>query len=591
MASKTELSIILKAVDAFSDVLSKADKKIQKLGKDLASAGKKMSAGITLPLVAMAGASVKAASTFETGMGNVATLIDENVESMEEMSAAVLKMSTANDQAAVPLGDMTSALYDIRSSGIAASDAMATLSNAGKLAVAGLSTTKEATNLGTSAINAFGLAGKEADRAFNTLFTGVKFGKTTVSEMAQGFGGVAGTVAANNIELDEFVAITAALTTTGLKASEAYTQQRAVISGLTRVTKSSRKVFRKLGAKDFPDLVKKSGGFQAAIVKISEAVKGNQGKLLELLGSTEALNAVIAITGKQGKTATDALNEMRSGADNLSEAFDKQNKTAAAGLQRTKNAINAAAISLGKILAPIAAKVSGIIASMARAFESLDADTKETIVTIAAVAAVIGPLVFIGGKLVTTVIAIKAAVLGAAAAFKVLRGGATGAAEAIEGAANKTGKLSGALGKFGAASALLGAAAAGWELGRALDNALGLSDKLAGKEGPEDIRETAALFLSPEQRQRIGLETADELAVKKRKAAEVQAFGRELSPVELAERRRQSDALSLARGAQGAPGASGTVRIEIPSVPAGTRVTQTEGDSVDLQVGRQLAIP
>lgn len=610
MGSKTEHSIILTAFDKTRGAVLKAHKNVTKMAKAVQSAGKAMSIGLTAPLVAAAGASLKAASTFEKGMSNVSTLIDTNVESMEEMRKAVLEMSTATDQAAVPLEDMTGALFDIRSAGVKAGDAMNVLSSAAKLGVAGLGSTKQAADLGTSAINAFGLEGAEATRVFNTFFTATKKGKTTISELSQGFGGVAGTVAANNIELDEFVAITAALTTTGLKASEAYTQQKAVISGLTRVTKDSRKVFRKLGAKDFPDLVKKSGGFQAAIEKISAAVGGNQGKLLKLLGSTEALNAVIAITGKQGATATEALNEMRSGVDNLGEAFEKQNKTSAASLQRTKNAINKAAISLGKILGPIASKVAGIIEDMANAFDALDDDTKEFIVTVGAVVAIMGPLLIIGGKVVTGFIAIKGAVVGATAAFKAMRATSDAASTSLGNASKSAGRLRGMMGGLTAATA---AFAAGWQIGTWIDDATGLSDKLAGiSKKPltefEKARSRWGGAFSEEELAAGGVVSRERMATERRKAAERKAFGRELTPEELAERRRQSLALSRQAaerraegmvtagaagmpGAPGEPGRGGTVKIEVANLPQGSKVRQTSGQPLDIQVGRQLAIP
>ena len=599
MAEKqTVLAIILKATDAASKVFTKIDKKVAKLGKSVASVGAKMSKAITAPFLAAVAGSVAAAGKFDRSMSNISTLVDTNVESMDAMGRAVLKMSTDSGEAAVPLEDMAGALYDIRSAGVDASDAMRVLSKAGKLSVAGLGTTAQAANIGTWAINAFGLRGEEAERAFNTFFTTVKMGKTNLSELSQGFGSVAGIVASNNIELDEFMAITAALTTTGLKASEAYTQQKAVLSGLTRVTKDTRKVFRRLGVKDFPELVKKSGGFQAAINKVSGAVKGNKGELLKLLGSTEALNAVLAITGEQGAAATAALAEMRSGADNLGEAFDKQNKTGAAAMQRLKNSVNVAAISLGKVLAPVAAKVAAIVTKMANAFAALDDDTKEVIVTIAAVAAVVGPLVLITGKLITATIAIKGAVLGAAAAFSALSGASAGAGDAMSDAAGKAGKLS-KVGRFAKmAGGLAAAATVGWELGRALDNALGLSDKLAGvnRKPRTEYEGGKALGFSDEKLARLGIVSAESQAEKRRKASEVRTFGRELTPQELAERREKSMALSAARaasaaGAPGQPGQSGTVKVQFENVPRGTRVTQTAGDPIDLSVGRQLAAP
>jgi len=51
--------------------------------------------------------------------------------------------------------ELTSALYDVRSAGITAENAMSVLEQSARLATAGLGTTKEAVNLMTSAFNTF----------------------------------------------------------------------------------------------------------------------------------------------------------------------------------------------------------------------------------------------------------------------------------------------------------------------------------------------------------------------------------------------------------------------------------------------------
>jgi len=62
------------------------------------------------------------------------------------------------------------------------------------------------------------------------VFRTVKAGKTTISELAQGFGAVVPVVAQSKIKLDEYLASVAALTTSGLPASQAQTQIRAAIA-------------------------------------------------------------------------------------------------------------------------------------------------------------------------------------------------------------------------------------------------------------------------------------------------------------------------------------------------------------------------
>ena len=292
---------------------------------------------------------INAATEFQASMGNVATLIDTTTESMTAMSAEVLAISKRTP---VALEDLTSALYDIRSAGIDAGAAMGVLEQSSRLAVAGLGTTKEATDLVTSAINAFNLEGEEAERLYDVIFKTVRNGKTDISQLAQGFGAVAGTVANAGVEIDEYLASVAALTTTGLPAAQAHRQIRAAIAGLTRETKQSIAIFDQLGAENFTDLIEQSGGMVQAFQLIREATGDNDAAMINLLGSVEAYNAVIGLTGEQNDVYASTLDDMRNGADAVGEAFRKQAEQSKALRQVFTNNMQAIGISIGNALLP-----------------------------------------------------------------------------------------------------------------------------------------------------------------------------------------------------------------------------------------------
>lgn len=392
---KYPLSIVIRTIDEATADLRKITSTMSKLGGEVERAGKTLTAALTLPIVGIGAASVKAFGEFEKGMANVSTLIDTNTESLAEMSKDVLAIGARTP---VAMEDLTKGLYDLRSAGVSATDQMMHLEQAAKLGVAGLGSTAESVDLATSALNAFQLKGEDATRLYDQIFKTTKFGKTTIAQLSQGFGGVAGTVAASGTKLDEYLASVAALTTTGLPAAEAHTQLKAVIAGLTRETKDTRKVFRELGAKDLKDLIAKSGGLVPALERISTELKGNQAKMLGLVGSTEALNAIIGLTGAQNKVFKDTLVDMREGSEALGGAFDKQNKTMHAQWQRTKNALTGAGVAIGSILAPALEGIAVKLQAAAAWFTSLDEGTQKWIIGIGATVAAIGPALIMMGR-------------------------------------------------------------------------------------------------------------------------------------------------------------------------------------------------
>lgn len=372
-------------------------REIQAFGSKMRGAGQTASLYISAPIMAAGYASEQAARTFNTSMANISTLVDTSTESIDAMGKQVLSLSR---RVPVQLDELPPALYNIRSAGIDASRAMQVLEGSSKLAVAGLGTTSEAADISTSALNAFNLKGDQAAKLYDTIFKTVKHGKTNISQLAQGFGGVAGTIASAGIQFDEFQASVAAITTTGAPASQAYTQLRAIVSGLTRETTQSRKVFRAMGSKDLKDLIAKSGGLVPALERIKKQVRGNDAAMLQLIGSTEGLNAVISLTGNQSGAFKETLAAMRSGGSAIDTAFAKQSATDQAKHIKDMNAMQSAAISAGKAILPVMTNVFQVVGSLAGKFAELSPGTQKFIVGALAIGAAIGPLLIGVGALV-----------------------------------------------------------------------------------------------------------------------------------------------------------------------------------------------
>lgn len=364
LENEMKISLTLVAFDKMSKVLrdavhssnsefDKMQNKIQSLSSNLDSIGK-VATIVGGSLTAIGAANLKLAGDFSAGMTNVATLIDTNVENFDAMKEEVLQIAKRTP---VALDGLTSALYDIRSAGISANMQFEVLERSAQLGLTGLGSTSEAVDLVTSSLNAFSLKGEEASRVYDTIFKTVKYGKTTISGIAQGFGSVAGTVAASNIKLDDYLAAVAALTTTGQPAAQAHHQLKAAIAGMLRETDDSKKVFNTLGVKSFKELIQKSGGMVNAFKAITDCVGGNESAILSLFGSTMAYNAVLGLTTKQNKAYVETLNSMRYGTSLIDEGYQKQYNTEHAMMQRMKNMSQVIGIQLGEALAPAFGKI------------------------------------------------------------------------------------------------------------------------------------------------------------------------------------------------------------------------------------------
>lgn len=426
------VSLIIQAIDKATEPLRRVNAEVVKGAKQAAAATRKTteevgrlaktakaarniglaaSVGVTAPLTALGALSVNAAAEFEEGLAKVGTLIDTQVEDLAEMGKRLQEMSRVMP---VPLQELIDGLTEVRGAGISAADQWSVLEGSAKLAIVGLGQTAEAVDIVTSAMNAFGLHGEKSARIYNAIFQATNVGKATISQLAQGFGSVAGTVASAGVELEEYMAAVAALTTTGLPAAEAHRQLRAVIAGLMRQSKLTSAVLRHLGAKDLKELIKESGGLVPALNRVRTALRGNDAALLEVLGSVNALNATLGLTGAQADAFAEALQLMIDGGDTFEKKYQEKVQTFRAQTQQLSNAVRLMRIEIGNALVPAIRAITPLIERITQWFRELSPATKVAIVAMGAVVAAVAPALIAFSALVTSLGTVSKAFLWAA---------------------------------------------------------------------------------------------------------------------------------------------------------------------------------
>lgn len=294
------------------------------------------------------------ASEFESWLADVATLIDTSVEDIWKIWTAVLEVS---QRVPVDSQQLVWALFDVRSAWIWAAEAIDVLESSARLWVAWLWDTKQWVDLVTSALNTFGDSIESAEQAANVFFTVTKNGKTTISELSQWFWWVAALAQSAWLSLEELWAATAALTTTWLPASQAYSQLRAAISNILKPTKDAEDAANQLWI-EFNIASLQSQGFawfldtlQASIEDLDPSEQTQ--RLSDLFWSVEAANAIISLTGATNEAFKATLDELTSWVNNLDVAFSKQTETLKSQSQILRNNVNSVLIELWTAILPI----------------------------------------------------------------------------------------------------------------------------------------------------------------------------------------------------------------------------------------------
>jgi len=136
------------------------------------------------------------AEEFNEKMNTVATISKTVTEDMEDFKKSVLELTTEIPISAAGAAD---ALYQIVSAGKDGAEGMKVLEVSAKAAIAGVSTTAISADTLTTLLNAYKKSTEEAESISDELFTTIRLGKTTMSELGASIASVAPTAAAYGV--------------------------------------------------------------------------------------------------------------------------------------------------------------------------------------------------------------------------------------------------------------------------------------------------------------------------------------------------------------------------------------------------------
>lgn len=194
-----------------------------------------------LGLAGAVGVGVKKWADFEHELAKVSTMLDaQTMPLMKGFRTELEDMSMAFGQSTATLTD---GLYDTLSAGVPAAKAINTLNVAVRAAVGGMTTTKNAADAMTTALNAFQLGASRAADVADVMALVVNRGKITFDQLSEGLGGVAGVAATTGITFQELAAMIATATRT-LKPAEALTAVRGLLVALLDPQEDALKLAR-----------------------------------------------------------------------------------------------------------------------------------------------------------------------------------------------------------------------------------------------------------------------------------------------------------------------------------------------------------
>lgn len=390
------------------------------LGKRATKVGKNLSLKLTAPLLLLGGIAAKTAIDFESAFTGVRKTVDATekqfAELEKELKSLALEIPLSTEEL-FGLGEAAGQLGIKQEDILGFTKVMADLGSTTNLAA-----NEAATSLARFA-NITGLAADDYDRLGSTIVDLGNNLATTEAEIVEMSLRLAGAGKTIGLTQDQILSLAGALSSVGIRAEAGGTAFSRVMKEIAKEVGTGSDAiqrFAEISGKSVGEFEKqwKENAAEAIISfteglgKIQESGK-NVNLVLDELGfsNIRISDALLRAAGSGDlfRTALELGNKAWEENTALTKEANLRYKTSAAQLKIAKNQVAQLAESFGKVFVPALLDVVKFLKPIITWLENLDKTTKIVIISIAALTAIIGPLLIALGSMVTAIKALAVA--------------------------------------------------------------------------------------------------------------------------------------------------------------------------------------
>ena len=354
---------------------------MDKMGRKMQQTGKNLSMKLTAPLAALGAASFSVFRDFELEMAKVKAVSGATADEFKLLSENAKELGRSTIFSAREVAGLQ---LEFAKLGFTAKQITGVTEATLNLAQASGSDLARAAEVTGATLRGFGLDVSETGRVSDVMAKSFASSSLDMEAFAESMKYVAPVAESAGISLEETTAMLGALANVGIKGSQAGTSLRRIISELGASGKPTSQALRELADE----------GLNLADAK-DEVGRSAQSALLKLTSQLDVIQ--------------DLDNKFENAAGSAKEMADIMDMTAAGASKALGSAVEGLAIEFGGLVSVALTPMIKKLTEMATFINELSPGMKRFIAVVAAVAAGIGPLIFLVGSLTRAIAAIRAA--------------------------------------------------------------------------------------------------------------------------------------------------------------------------------------
>ena len=382
--------------------ISATGEKLKDVGSSIEGAGKKL-LPVTATVTALGTASVKTAADFEAAMSKVAAVSGASGKELEYLTAKAREMGSKTKFSA---SEAAEAMNYMAMAGWKTEDMLSGIEGVMNLAAASGEDLATTSDIVTDALTAFGLSAQDSGHFADVLAAASSNANTNVSMMGETFKYCAPIAGALGFSVEDTAEAIGLMANAGIKSTQAGTSLRTIMTNLSGEVKICGENIGEVtvattnadgSMRDLSDIL---ADCRTAFSGLSESEKAAAAE--SLVGKNAMSGFLALMNAGEGDIAklSGAIDNCNGAAQSMA---DTMNNNLEGQLTILKSQLQELAISFGEILLPAVKKIVGWVQGFIDVLNSLPDGVKETIVTVALIAAALGPVLVIIGKIITAV--------------------------------------------------------------------------------------------------------------------------------------------------------------------------------------------
>ena len=415
MPNVGDLTVKIKGdAKSLESALDGASSKLKKTGDKMKGLGKKMSLGITAPIAGIGIGAIMTGANFEKGMNRVAALTQATGSDFDAMRDKAKELGRTTAFSATQSAD---AMGFLAMAGFKSNEIVGAMPSVLSLAAAAQMDLGEAADITSNIMTGFGMEVSDLNRINDVLVKGMTSANVDLTMLGESMKYVGPVAASAGMQFEETAAAVALLGNAGIQGSMAGTALRGAMTRLLTPSEEAAATMQKLGI----NALDSQGNLKSMqeIVSQLETSGMSTADAMTIFGQ-RAGPAMLALVEQGSGALSDMTKSLVNSGNIAEEVASTQMEGMSGAVTEMKSAFEGLMIAISEDILPVLIMLIDKVTPLIQKFASAPKPIKLIVIGIAALAAIMGPILLIIGMLIPGITALTTGIGVMSAAFGAL---------------------------------------------------------------------------------------------------------------------------------------------------------------------------